>query len=77
MHFHNSEDSFVNDGPLSYVTSSSQEHGEDEDEDEDTEGTPTGPQKTSRGGGGGEKHGGKKKRRKGPKFENDEDEKVK
>lgn len=56
-----SEDSFVNDGPLSYVTDSS-DGDEQEEDDQD--------------GGGGEERGAKKRRRKGPKFENDEDEKV-
>ncbi|CAM9607098.1 unnamed protein product [Ectocarpus sp. 12 AP-2014] len=64
---YDSEDSFVNDGPLSYVTDSSQEEEADEEEEEDR-----------RGGGrddGGERHGKKKKRgRKGPKFDTNEDE---
>ena len=67
--FH-SEDSFVNDGPLSYVTDSSSQGDEDEDEDEDGNEDDEGDYA------GGRERGGKKRRRKGPKFEDDEDEKV-
>lgn len=72
-----SEDSFVNDGPLSYVTSSSQEEA-DEDDEEGT--TPSHIEETSPGRGHSAERRRKtktnKRRRKGPKFETEDDEKV-
>lgn len=63
---HRSEDSFVNDGPLSYETCSSQEKE-----------TPPASQVSPCGEGGGEDGDGRKKRKRGrPRFDDDGDEKV-